>query len=44
MTKTYPGLEMGSKFLADVEAQQLLGTKKIKYSISGYEIQKAGVK
>ena len=44
MTKTYPGLKVGSKFLADVEAQQQVGTKNMKYSISGYEIQKAGMK
>jgi len=40
MTKTYPGLEVSSKFRATVEAQQLLGTKSFKYSISGYEIIK----
>ncbi len=44
MTKTYPGLEMGSKFLADVEAQQLLGTESFQYSISGYEVKKAVIK
>ncbi len=44
MTKTYPGLEVGSKFLADVEANELIGTKTINYLIYGYEIQKAGVK
>ncbi|MCH7756334.1 hypothetical protein IH970_14590 [candidate division KSB1 bacterium] len=44
MTKTYPGLEVGSKFLADVEAHELIGTKTINYLIYGYEIQKAGVK
>ena len=44
MTKTYPGLEMGSKFLADVEAQQLLGTESFQYSISQYEVKKAVLK
>ncbi len=44
MTKTYPGLEVGSKFLANVEAHELIGTRTIKYSIYGYEIQKAGSK
>jgi len=44
MTKTYPGLEVGSKFLADVEAQQLLGSESFMYSISGYEIKKADLK
>ena len=44
MTKTYPGLEVGSKFLADVEAHELIGTKTINYLIYGYEIKKAGVK
>jgi len=41
MTKIYPGLEVGSKFKATVEAQQLLGNKSFKYSISEYEIIKA---
>ena len=40
MTKRYPGLKVGSKFNATVAAQQLLGTKSFKYSISGYEIIK----
>ncbi len=40
MTTMYPGLTVGSKFRATVEAQQLLGTKSFKYSISGYEIIK----
>ena len=44
MTKTYPGLEVGSKFLANVEAHALIGTKTINYLIYGYDIQKADVK
>lgn len=40
MTKMYPGLEVDSKFLANIEVQQLLGSESFKYSISGYEIIK----
>ncbi len=39
MTTTYPGLEEGSTFMADVEVQQLIGSKSFQYSISGYEIK-----
>lgn len=44
MTTMYPGLTVGSKFRATVEAQQLLGTQSFKYSISGYEIIKTKLK